>query len=319
MSLESTATIKSKLALGLGQKAPRYWKLLRDFLIAKISRAEFDDEIRQCVNTSTLAQLHNALIISLFDPSTHKVAAITPPPEVPKGPPRKRRRVLPYQGEGEDDADDLRSERLKQWVIGVGKRERERIRSLHNLALSSELELNTEPDLIARENPVYLPSERGEPAGSRPPVQLASSARGFTLNHVTDRINLICAQHNLGQSPRTVAQLLCLAFEAKLKQLVTEALSLTSASHAITSIKPSMPHTSRNTLTTSAFDTLFTVAPAVLPNSSAAAVRLTSGDLDRDGDDLVATDETREPDDPQWQLLALLKERSGVAQELFRK
>jgi hypothetical protein len=96
---------------------------------------------------------------------------------------------------------------------------------------------------------------------------------------------------------------------------------LTSSSHAITSIKPSAPHTSRNTLTTSAFDTLFTVAPAALPSKSAAAVRLTSsGDGDgRDAEDLIISDDRREPDDPHWQLLALLKERSGVAQELFRK
>jgi hypothetical protein len=107
------------------------------------------------------AQLHNALIISLFDPSTHKVAAITPPPEVQKGPARKRRRLLPYQGEDDDDLTSLRSERLKQWVIGVGKRERERIRSLQNEAFSFEREPNPDMDGIARERAAYLPPERG--------------------------------------------------------------------------------------------------------------------------------------------------------------
>jgi hypothetical protein len=108
-----------------------------------------------------LVQLHNALIISLFDPSTHKVAAITPPPEVPKGPTRKRRRLLPYQGEDEDLNSDLRSERLKQWVVGVGKRERERIRGLHTLALSTESRPRPETDEIARERGVQLLPERG--------------------------------------------------------------------------------------------------------------------------------------------------------------
>jgi hypothetical protein len=54
MSLESTAMIKNKLAVGLGQNAPRYWKLLKDFLTASISRTEFDEEILLLLDTSTL-------------------------------------------------------------------------------------------------------------------------------------------------------------------------------------------------------------------------------------------------------------------------
>ena len=63
----------------------------------------------------------------------------------------------------------------------------------------------------------------------------------------------------------------------------------------------------------SAFDTLFSVAPASLPNGSAAATRLTSGEIDhRDNDTPLFSDENRDPDNPQWQLLALLRERSGM-------
>jgi len=54
MSLESTTTIKAKLAAGLGPKAPRYWSLLQSFLSATISRTEFDEQIRECVDTSQL-------------------------------------------------------------------------------------------------------------------------------------------------------------------------------------------------------------------------------------------------------------------------
>src|SRR5712671_3831923 len=49
--------------------------------------------------------------------------------------------------------------------------------------------------------------------GSRPAIQLASSTRGFTLQHITDRLNLICAQHNLGLPSKTVATLMSLAYE----------------------------------------------------------------------------------------------------------
>ena len=177
MSLESTSTLKSKISLGLGEHAPKYWTALREFLTAKISRTEFEDEVRQYLDTIALGkppyaacqicssmhtvQLHNNLIISLFDPSTHKVAALTPPPDAAaQNRARKRRRLLPYQGEDEDDVNHLRSERLKQWVVGVGKRERDRIRGLGNAALSSERQPRLGADEMATEHAVALPSER---------------------------------------------------------------------------------------------------------------------------------------------------------------
>ncbi|KAI0060968.1 hypothetical protein BV25DRAFT_816944 [Artomyces pyxidatus] len=314
MSLESTTTIKSKLATGLGAKANQYWSLLQQFLAATISRTEFDEQIRECLDTSQLVQLHNALIISIFDPSAH-LAALTPPPDAPKGPPRKRRRLLPYQGPDPNEPLTLRSSRLKQWTLGLGRRERERVRTFNPTALSDRKpQPRPHEDEITAERGVRLLPEHEHAPGFRPAVHLASSARGFTLQHITDRINLICAQHNIGAS-RNVSSLLSLAFEAKLKQLITQALALTTASHAITSIHPSAPHSSGHLLTASAFDTLFTMSPAVLPNQSATAMRLALGE-NEPRDDPVLTDDRREPDDPAWQLLALLRERSAVNQAM---
>jgi hypothetical protein len=54
MSLESTAVIKNKIDNGLGEKAPIYWRLLKLFLTAKISRDEFDTQVRECIDTSSL-------------------------------------------------------------------------------------------------------------------------------------------------------------------------------------------------------------------------------------------------------------------------
>ena len=64
------------------------------------------------------------------------------------------------EGEDEDDVNHLRSERLKQWVVGVGKRERDRIRGLGNAALSSERQPRLGADEMATEHAVALPSER---------------------------------------------------------------------------------------------------------------------------------------------------------------
>jgi len=311
MSLESTTTVKSKLELALGPKAPRYRSLLQSFLSAKISRTEFDEEIRGCVDTSPLVQLHNALIVSIFDPSTHSVAALTPPPDIPKGPPRKRRRLLPYQGPDPDEPITLRSSRLKRWAVGINRRERDRIRNLKPVALSSKRVPRPEVDEIANERGVRLLAERGEIAGSRPAIQLASSARGFILQHTIDRLNLICAQHNLNSPSKSVATLMSLAFEAKIKSLIMQALAMTTTSHAILSIHPSAPHSSGHRLSASAFDTLFTISPSVLPNRSATATRLALGE-NESREDQILTNDDFDPSNPGSQILALLRERSAV-------
>ena len=112
------------------------------------------------LNWARLVQLHNSFIVSLLDPSAH-LAPPTPPPDAPKPPPRKRRRTLPYQGEDDTDAVTLRSDRLKRWTIGMGKRERDRLRSLDAVALSTERQPRKERDEIAADRGVVVLHERG--------------------------------------------------------------------------------------------------------------------------------------------------------------
>ncbi len=90
-----------------------------------------------------------------------------------------------------------------------------------------------------------------------------------------------------------------------------QALAMTTASHAIAAIHPSAPHSSGHRLAASAFDTLFTISPCILPNRSAAATRLILGENESREDQILAN-EDREPSDPRWQMLALLRERSSV-------
>ena len=171
----------------------------------------------------------------------------------------------------------------------------------------------------------YLANHLVDPPGSRLPIHLHASTRAPTLQHVTDRVNLICAQNGLQNPARNVPALmalacevclptsdtvtkkagwpcrLCLSFhrsltpilkQAKLKQLITHALTLTSTSHAISSIAPALPSSSSGlhahfpahshgsrppVLTPDSFHTLFTVSPADLPNGSAAAMRFAMG------------------------------------------
>ncbi|KAJ3731782.1 transcriptional regulator of RNA polII, SAGA, subunit-domain-containing protein [Lentinula guzmanii] len=320
MSLSSTSHIKSQLTNNLGAKASTYFSCLQKFVTGRISRTEFDDTLKPILDAPYLIQLHNALIISLFDARSHK-RPITPPPDQPKPPPRKRRRALPYQGpDTTDDELGSRSSRLKRWAITLGKAERERIRALPSAPPLNEPRKEVTEE-IQRERPLYLPKEREEPPGSRPSISLATMSRAPTIQHIIERINLVCAQHNLHAPQRNVATLMHLACEVKLKQLITHALTLTTQSLAISSVstgKASQPSThQQNILTTAALEALFTIAPADLPNKSAAAMRLALGDRDGDDDDDIPILKKREVNDPRWQITALLAQRSAVRETLL--
>lgn len=104
-----------------------------------------------------------------------------------------------------------------------------------------------------------------------------------------------------------------LPLQAKLKQLITHALSLTSSSHAISSIQGVSKPSTTYPLSASSFDTLFTISPASLPNKSAAAMRLAFGENEVD-DEYLAKE--REVNDHRWQMFALLGERSTVKEAL---
>ena len=177
--------------------------------------------------------LHNALLVSLFDTSAH-LAPATPPPDIPKPPPRKRRRTLPYQGPDPPEPTSLRSEKLKKWVVGLGKRDRDRIRALHTLGLNEAPGPKAYTDEIAAERGAQLLMERGgvfpmfsnipypnhsltltRIPGSRLPLNLASMTRAPTLQHISERINLISSQHNMGAPSKEIAALLILAFEVR--------------------------------------------------------------------------------------------------------
>ncbi|KAJ3859762.1 transcriptional regulator of RNA polII, SAGA, subunit-domain-containing protein [Lentinula novae-zelandiae] len=319
MSLSTTSHIKSQLTNNLAAKAPIYFTCLQKFVTGRISRTEFDDTLKPILDAPYLIQLHNALIISLFDARSHK-RPVTPPPDQPKPPPRKRRRTLPYQGPDTADEDlGSRSSRLKRWAISLGKAERERIRALPSVPPSNEPRKEITEE-IQRERPLYLPKERDEPPGSRPSISLSTMSRAPTVQHITERINLVCAQHNLHAPQRNVATLMHLACEVKLKQLITHALTLTTQSLAISSVSMAKSSQSSKILSTAALEALFTISPADLPNKSAAVMRSALGDRDEDDedeDDGIPILKNREVKNSRWQIIALLAQRSAVRETLL--
>ncbi|KAF7323228.1 hypothetical protein HMN09_00103500 [Mycena chlorophos] len=324
MSLSSTSTLKAQLNSVLGQNADTYFRNLNQFVTGKTSRTEFDDAMRAILDTPQLIQLHNALIISLFDATTHKRPPSPSAAPRPKPLVRKRRRVLPYQGPNEDpSALSYRSPRLKKWALSIGKRERDRLKAFQPAPLDTPRPLPYEE--IASERGVVLLQERNEPPGSRLPVHLAANSGLPSITYMAERMNLICAQNNIGQPSRQVSSLMTSACEALLKNLLKHAITLTATSQTISSISPS---TARHpnlrpqpVISVSSLRTVLSVSPADLPNKSAATYRLGfmgdddghRGDAERDAIVLVKDREVR---DQRWQLLAMLSERSTVREVL---
>jgi hypothetical protein len=54
MSLSSTSTIKAQLATNLGLKSNSYFDTLLRFITGQISRTEFDETVRQALDTPHL-------------------------------------------------------------------------------------------------------------------------------------------------------------------------------------------------------------------------------------------------------------------------
>lgn len=52
----SPSSIRSKLATALGQDGPPYWRNLSQFLSGNVPRCEFEENIRECINTPELGE-----------------------------------------------------------------------------------------------------------------------------------------------------------------------------------------------------------------------------------------------------------------------
>ena len=210
MSLASTSVLKAQLKSSLSANSPAYFDTLSRFISGLLSRSEFEETVRQHYLTSPhLVQLHNALIISLFDASSHQ-RPLTPPPDLP----RKRRRMRP-----DDSYVHPYSARLKRWTVSVGRRERERVRSLVNNGVG-----RVDKGEIGSERGISVLSERGDVPGNRLPFPLATTSRSLSVQHISDRISLISAQHNLGAPSKSVAPLLALALEVYILTLYFSSL-----------------------------------------------------------------------------------------------
>lgn len=101
------------------------------------------------------------------------------------------------------------------------------------------------------------------------------------------------------------------SFQAKLKHLVTHAISLTSTSRTVSSIQTTSSHGPKS-LSVASFDALFTVAPAVLPYRSAAALRLSLGENIFSWEEEESRRQEGRTEGPQGQLTAILRGKAKI-------
>ncbi|KAG8996328.1 hypothetical protein FRB90_012760 [Tulasnella sp. 427] len=306
MSLTSPLEIRTQLGSALGKAGLPYWNKLRDFLVGKLGRSEFEELVRQWINTPELVLLHNTLILSILHKASQPPVAESASAPVPN-PPRKKRKLLPHQ-----DPPPA----LSRWVLGMGKAERSRIQAASGKRPTPIVRSHT--DELALERPVKTLAEGTSRAGTHVAMPLSTVTRTIpNLQQLSGRVDLIAAQHQMTASKQAV-QLLAAGVEAFLKQLTVHALAATSSSHPFASITPSDPSPPQ-ALTASSLNTLFTIAPFEIPAPNAAVTNLIVNvpDGEDDDDPLNAfPGMEKKMNTDQCQMARVLLSRSGIREAL---
>ncbi|KAG8890987.1 hypothetical protein FRB99_003847, partial [Tulasnella sp. 403] len=266
--IPSPLTIRTQLASALKDNGLPYWRNLTDFLQGNIGRVEFEEHVRLWINTPELLHLHNTLVYSIISRATQPQSPTSPStiPNPNGGPPRKKRKLLPYQDP---------SPALNRWVLGMGKAERARVRGV--LAARRAGGGAAKPPFYEGsqyERPIKTVPEGTSRAGTHVALPLSTLTRTLpTIQQLSGRMDLIAAQHQMTAS-KAAASLLSAAVEAYLKHITVHTLASTSSSHPFASISPS-DASPQPSLAPSSFTTLFTIAPFEIPNPNPVVMNLT--------------------------------------------
>ncbi|KAK8858465.1 hypothetical protein IAR55_002692 [Kwoniella newhampshirensis] len=125
-SRSDTHSIKQELHDALGENGLPYWKAMNGYLLAQIGKGELEGMVKGWLKGDKL-DLHNKLLLSLLNnagaPPQHQ-QPVSPLTQL-----RKRKRVGPDDPEFDiDDTTIQPKSRVQQWVMGMGSRERARVR-----------------------------------------------------------------------------------------------------------------------------------------------------------------------------------------------
>ncbi|KAF7724781.1 hypothetical protein EC973_000737 [Apophysomyces ossiformis] len=122
---QDVLALKQQLADALGENGPLYWDALRDFVMGRLNRQEFDFYANLYLSRQH-AHLHNAFILSTI----HNAQSATPPPSKQRAVGwAKRKRGKDGTMELDQDQDP-RKKKLKLNVMSLPKAERDRLKTL---------------------------------------------------------------------------------------------------------------------------------------------------------------------------------------------
>ncbi|KAI9603996.1 hypothetical protein H4Q26_003606 [Puccinia striiformis f. sp. tritici PST-130] len=169
-----TLAIKQAIAEALSeQDGLTYWTSLVKFIKGNLDPTEFHAQTAALLKSERLVGLHNALVLSILYNTTCLGPSTPNPDKESEGPTttttttgegwHKRKRVTisasptpPTKPKPKSQEKTLKKRRLKQAVMALGQRERNRLKQI--ASLKDELKLNSQKSLLS--SPYYLHPER---------------------------------------------------------------------------------------------------------------------------------------------------------------
>ncbi|WVQ96821.1 hypothetical protein IAU59_003928 [Kwoniella sp. CBS 9459] len=216
-----THAIKQELHDALGEDGLPYWKALNGYLLGQIARDELESMVRSWFKGEKV-KLHNRLLLSLLNNASAPSAS-----HVPLNPltAKKRKRVAP--DDPEFDLDETLIEpkmRVQNWVMGMGGRERNRLRR----AVLGKAGEEVDPD---RER---VPRDAGwstfAPGSLIPPLALpsrhlpSSTQLSLRLSQYAKQQSLSLSQDAVGD----IGEFMAVGIDSHLGDVLHEMVSLTA-------------------------------------------------------------------------------------------
>ncbi|KNE91681.1 hypothetical protein PSTG_14901 [Puccinia striiformis f. sp. tritici PST-78] len=264
-----TLAIKQAIAEALSeQDGLTYWTSLVKFIKGNLDPTEFHAQTAALLKSERLVGLHNALVLSILYNTTCLGPSTPNPDKESEGPTttttttgegwHKRKRVTisasptpPTKPKPKSQEKDPKKRRLKQAVMALGQRERNRLKQI--ASLKDELKLNSQKSLLS--SPYYLHPERtpnvmDTPLASKMKISSSTLYQDYmrcqqapicseskqlpNFETLKDRMSLIAYDSGLANGvDKTASSIALIALEVHLKTLLGDLLSLIRSDRSV--------------------------------------------------------------------------------------
>ncbi|PLW10471.1 hypothetical protein PCANC_07109 [Puccinia coronata f. sp. avenae] len=264
-----TLAIKQSIADELSEDdGLAYWSALVTFLKGQLDRTEFEAQTAQLLKSEKLVSLHNALILSILYNATRTdlpTANLSQEhnPTTGEGWYKRKRAPqppTPVKIKSKNEERDPKKRRLKEAVMALGQRERNRLKQMASLKekeLEQQLKLNSQSSATRHisSSHHYVFPERAEnvmntPLASKMKISSSTLYQDYMrcqqapicseskqlpdFDTLKDRMSLIAYDSGLSNGvDSTASSLALIALEVHLKTLLGDLLSLIRADRSV--------------------------------------------------------------------------------------